>query len=160
MSHSSSSPLLVPSATHETTVLSHGMSEVPLRTHGRSPTTALLPTLLVVDDDPMVLEMLHDALDLWGFDVFLANDGREGLKILDNHKVDGILLDLDMPEMDGLTMLDELRWLGFRMPVVMMSGARKGPSRSQLLKEGAQGFMRKPFTLSFLRDVCKTIFGP
>jgi len=35
-------------------------------------TTTLLPSILVVDDDPSVLEMLHDALDLWGFDVFLA----------------------------------------------------------------------------------------
>ena len=120
--------------------------------------TTLLPSILVVDDDPSVLEMLHAALDLWGFDVFLAKNGREGLHVLANQKVDGILLDMDMPVMDGLTMLDELRWLGYPIPVVIMSGGVKGPALRQLVKEGAQGFMSKPFSLSFLRDLCDTIF--
>ena len=123
-----------------------------------SAATKLLPSILVVDDDPSVLEMLHDALDLWGFDVFLANNGREGLNVLARQKVDGILLDMDMPVMDGQTMLDELRWLGYPIPVVIMSGSVKGPALRQLVKEGAQGFMSKPFSLSFLRDVCATIF--
>ena len=123
-----------------------------------SAATTLLPSILVVDDDPSVLEMLHDALDLWGFDVFLAKNGREGLNVLANQKVDGILLDMDMPVMDGLTMLDELRWLWYPMPVVIMSGGVKGPALCQLVKEGAQGFMSKPFSLSFLRDVCASIF--
>ena len=94
-----------------------------------SVTTTLLPSILIVDDDPSVLDMLHDALDLWGFDVFLAKNGREGLNVLARQKVDGILLDMDMPVMDGLTMLDELRWLGYPMPVVIMSGAVKVPSQ-------------------------------
>ena len=123
-----------------------------------STATTLLPSILVVDDDPSVLETLHDALDLWGFEVFLAKNGREGLDVLASQKVDGILLDMDMPVMDGLTMLDELRWLGYPIPVVIMSGGVKGPALRQLVKEGAQGFMSKPFSLSFLRDVCTTIF--
>ena len=123
-----------------------------------SAATTLLPSILVVDDDPSVLGVLHEALDLWGFDVLLAKNGREGLNVLANQKVDGILLDMDMPVMDGLTMLDELRWLGYPIPVVIMSGGVKGPALRQLVKEGAQGFMSKPFSLSFLRDVCATIF--
>jgi CheY-like chemotaxis protein len=123
-----------------------------------SAATNLLPSILVVDDDPSVLEMLHDALNLWGFDVFLAKNGREGLDVLARHKVDGILLDMDMPVMDGLTMLDELRWLGYPIPVVIMSGTVKVPSQHQRGVVGAQGFMSKPFSLSFLREVCATIF--
>ena len=121
-------------------------------------TTTLLPSILVVDDDPSVLEMLHDALDLWGFDVFLAKNGREGLHVLATQKVDGILVDMDMPVMDGLTMLDELRWLGYPTPLVIMSGGVKVLSQNQVRKEGAQGFMSKPFSLSFLREVCTTMF--
>ena len=120
--------------------------------------TTLLPSLLVVDDEPSVLEMLHDALDLWGFDVFLAKNGREGLDVLAKQKVDGMLVDLDMPVMDGLTMLDEVRWLGYRMPVVMMSGGERGAALRKLVQEGAQGFIRKPFSLSHLRDLCTTVF--
>jgi CheY-like chemotaxis protein len=111
-----------------------------------------------VDDDPSVLELLHDALDFWGFDVFLAKNGREGLDVLAIHKVDGILLDMDMPVMDGLTMMDELRRLGYPIPVVIMSGALKELDPCQQVNEGAQGFMSKPFSLSFLRDVCTKIF--
>lgn len=121
--------------------------------------TNLLPSILVVDDDPSVLEMLHDTLNLWGFDVFLAKNGREGLDALARHKVDGILLDMDMPVMDGLTMLDELRWLGYPMPVVIMSGTVKVPSQHQRVVAGAQGFMGKPFSLSILQEVCATIFA-
>ena len=142
-----------------TSVMNRGFKPDPeCQVMGESGTNTLLPSILVVDDDPSVLEMLHDALDLWGFDVFLAKNGREGLQVLANQKVDGILVDMDMPVMDGLTMLDELRWLGYPMPVVIMSGAVKVPSQHQRVEAGAQGFMSKPFSLSFLRDVCATIF--
>ena len=130
----------------------------PRRFQDDSAVAALRPTILVVDDDPSVAGMLHDALVTWGYDVFLAHNGREGLEVLASHIVDGILLDMDMPVMDGLTMLDALRWLGHPMPVVMMSGGMKGLDQRQLVKEGAQAFMSKPFSLSFLRDVCATIF--
>ena len=86
-----------------TNVMNLGFKRDPQRqVMGESVTTTLLPSILVVDDDPSVLEMLHDALDLWGFDVFLAKNGREGLNILARQKVDGILLDMDMPVMDGM----------------------------------------------------------
>ncbi len=118
----------------------------------------LRPSILVVDDDPSLLKTIHDALDLRGFEMLSAKNGREGLDVLTTHNVDGILLDVDMPVMDGLTMLDELRWLGYQTPVVMMSGRLQGPALRQLAKEGAQGFMSKPFSLSFLGEVCTTIF--
>ena len=114
--------------------------------------------LLVVDDDPFVAEMLRDALSNWGFTVFVAKNGREGLDVLASQKVDGILLDLNMPVMDGMTMLDELRWLGYPMPVVIMSGGAKRLGLGEIEREGAQGYLNKPFSLSFLRDVCTTIF--
>ena len=148
--------------TSRTNVMNMGpeaKSDSQQKVKGDSVTTTLLPSLLVVDDDPSVLEMLHDALDLWGFDVFLAKNGREGLHVLATQKVDGILVDMDMPVMDGLTMLDELRWLGYPTPVVIMSGGVKVLNQKQVKNEGAQGFMSKPFSLAFLRDVCTTIFA-
>jgi len=142
-----------------TSVMNRGFKPYPQRqVMGELGTNTLLPSILVVDDDPSVLEMLHDALDLWGFDVFLAKNGREGLQVLANQKVDGILVDMDMPVMDGLTMLDELRWLGYPTPVVIMSGGVKVLNQKQVNNEGAQGFMSKPFSLAFLRSVCETIF--
>ena len=152
--HSSNKP-----PTSATSMMNHVFKSGPQpQVIDESVTTTLLPSILVVDDDPSVLEMLHDALDLWGFDVFLAKNGREGLQVLANQKVDGILLDMDMPVMDGLTMLDELRWLGYPTPVVIMSGGVKVLNQKQVKNEGAQGFMSKPFSLAFLRSVCDTLF--
>jgi FixJ family two-component response regulator len=60
--------------------------------------------------------------------------------------------------MDGRTMLDELRWLGYQMPVLAMSGGLDIPALRQLLNEGAQGFFLKPFTLQSLKQSCQQIF--
>ena len=141
---------------HAMTLMPKGGSLCQMRND--SATTTLLPSILVVDDDLSVLEMLHDALDLWGFDVFLAKNGREGLNVLARQKVDDILLDVDMPVMDGLTMLDELRCLGFSIPVVMMSGNVTGRDLRQLVNKGAQDFISKPFSLSSLQKLCARIF--
>jgi two-component system response regulator DctR len=102
--------------------------------------------------------MLRGALGTWGYDVVLASNGQEGLHVLASQNVDGILLDIHMPVMDGRTMLDEIRWLGYQMPVVVMSGGLYGPALRQLVKEGAQGFMIKPVSLPSLRKLCATVF--
>ncbi len=116
------------------------------------------PCLLVVDDDPSVIGMLEDVLREWGYDVLMARNGREGLESVGRYSVDGILLDMRMPIMDGRTMLDELRWLGHKMPVLMMSGGSDERVLRQLLQEGAQGFFMKPFHLTSLQQACQQIF--
>jgi CheY-like chemotaxis protein len=116
------------------------------------------PSILVVDDDASVLGMVGEALKEWGYDVRVAGNGREGLMAVRANPPDGILLDLDMPVMNGRTMLDELRWLGYRMPVVMISGGAAYKDLQQFRKEGAQGFLMKPFPLSKLKMVCERIF--
>ena len=89
----------------------------------------------------------------------MARNGREGLDVVANHAIDGILLDMHMPVMDGRTMLDELRWLGYQMPVLVMSGGLDLPALRQLLNEGAQGFFLKPLNLKSLKQSCQQIFG-
>ncbi len=128
------------------------------QSHNESETREVRPCVLVVDDDPAVADMLEDMLQEWGYDVLVARNGREGLGVVGCRPVDGILLDLHMPIMDGRTMLDELRWLGHQMPVLMMSGDSDEQSLRQLLREGAQGFFRKPFHLASLQQACRKIF--
>ena len=120
--------------------------------------TTIRPSLLVVEDDASVRQMLLAALETWGYDVFLAENGQEGLQVLSKQVVDGILLDINMPVMSGQTMLDELRWLGHQTPVVVMSGSFDVPALRQLVKEGAQGFAVKPFSLSSLQKICTRVF--
>ncbi|HSF09430.1 MAG TPA: response regulator [Nitrospirales bacterium] len=120
-------------------------------------TPEVRPRLLVVDDDPSVGSLLRQALTEWGYKVLVARNGWEGLAVASRQTVDGILLDMDMPIMDGRTMLDELRWLGHQMPVMMMSGASDERALRQLLQEGAQGFFVKPFHLKSLKEACRRI---
>jgi len=116
------------------------------------------PFLLVVDDDPSVAEMLGGVLQEWGYDVLIARNGREGLDIVSRHSVNGILLDMHMPMMDGRTMLDELRWSGHQMPVLMMSGRSEERILRQLLQEGAQGFFLKPIHLTAFKQAFQQVF--
>ena len=121
--------------------------------------TKTRPCILVVEDDPSGAGLLENVLSNWGYHVCMARNGREGLDVVANHAIDGILLDMHMPVMDGRTMLDELRWLGYQMPVLVMSGGLDLPALRQLLNEGAQGFFLKPLNLKSLKQSCQQIFG-
>ena len=116
------------------------------------------PTLLVVDDDVAVCALLRDVLTNWGYAVVSAANGQEGLQVLTAFVVDGIILDIHMPVMSGERMLDELRWLGYQIPVLMISGGSDEPMLRQLMTTGAQGFMTKPFSLPSLHDLCTRVF--
>ena len=116
------------------------------------------PCILVVEDDRAVAEMLEASFRKWGYEVLVARNGQEGLDVVATQSVDGILLDIHMPIMDGRTMLDELRWMGYQLPVWVMSGGTDRQALRQLLNEGAQGFFIKPFQLQSLQQSCAQIF--
>ena len=143
-------------STHSMTLRSH--SHPRRRLVDDRVISILRPSILVVDDDPSVARMVRDVLEGWGYEVFSAHNGREGLHVLAGQIVDGILLDVHMPVMDGRTMLDEIRWLGYQIPVVVMSGDVNGPDLRQLVLEGAQGFMIKPLSLPTLQKLCAKVF--
>jgi len=146
------------SSTPLTKELTNPEMETPSPSPDHSDTTKTRICILVVEDDPSVAVLLSTVLEDWGYQVLIARNGREGLDLVANHAVDGILLDMHMPVMDGRTMLDELRWLGYQMPVLAMSGGLDLPALRQLLHEGAQGFFLKPFHLQSLKQSCQQVF--
>lgn len=77
--------------------------------------------VLVVDDDPAVLRLLSFILGDDGFDILTAGNGVEALEQVGRDRPDGIVLDLNMPVMDGATFFTELRARGFTMPVLILS---------------------------------------
>ncbi len=115
--------------------------------------------ILIVEDDPMVAKLLETAFTTWGYDARVANNGQEGLSVISKYSIDGILLDMHMPIMDGRTMLDELRWMGYQVPVWVMSSGMDRHALQQFLREGAQGFFVKPLQLESLRQTCAQIFA-
>ena len=126
-----------------------------LRSSGSTPSC-----ILVVENNQSLAAMLEAVLGSWGYEVCVARNGQEGLALLASHSVDAILLDLHMPVMDGRTMLDELRWAGYTMPVWVMSGGMEAKALRHLLDEGAQGFLIKPFELHTLKQVLAQLSYP
>jgi len=103
----------------------------------------LPPLVLVVDDDPDVLEAVGDALELAGYRVALAPHGVEALARVASARPDVVLLDLVMPVMDGAAFSEELRRRGEGdIPIVVLS-AEGDPQRAASI--GAQAFLAKPF---------------
>ena len=114
--------------------------------------------ILIVDDDKDVLLFLGDRLKALGYDVLTASNGKEGLEVLYSHSVDGILLDLDMPIMGGLTMLEQLGSHSAFPPVIVMSADVHRSELQQALLRGAMDFFIKPITQDVLTNKCLRLF--
>src|SRR3954451_1631738 len=102
--------------------------------------------LLVVDDEPNILTTLRRALELEGFAVEVAGSGRIALEKARARRFDGVLLDVAMPEMDGLATLKALREAHGDLPVMMMSGNATLATAVEATKLGACDFLEKPLT--------------
>jgi two-component system response regulator MprA len=106
--------------------------------------------ILVVDDEPAVRDSLRRALQLEGYDVELAGDGREALERLEANGVDAVLLDVSMPRLDGLAACRELRSRGSSLPVLMLTARDEVADRVAGLDAGADDYVVKPFALEEL----------
>jgi two-component system response regulator MprA len=101
--------------------------------------------LLVVDDDPSVREALALVLDLGGFEVTTATDGREAIRTLAIDSPDAVILDVLMPGLDGLEVCRRLRATGDRTPVLMLTARSEVSERVAGLEAGADDYLAKPF---------------
>lgn len=105
--------------------------------------------VLIVDDDPKVLEILRETLSRKGHEVRLASDGRQALDSYDTRVPDVVVLDLMLPDMDGRDVLQAIRKKpgGEAVPVVFVSANSDADTRLNALGEGAEDFLVKPFSL-------------
>ena len=105
-----------------------------------------LPRVLIVEDDPMVLELVTTRLDLAGFQTFYARDGREGLSRIRDLRPDGLVLDINMPVMDGFEVLSQLNAAKSFYPPTLVLTARNRPEDVKVaIGLGARDFLAKPF---------------
>lgn len=103
--------------------------------------------------------MLQDRLTLLGFHASTASHGAEGLAMFEILVFDGILLDIQMPVMDGLTMLDKIRERFPDMPVIMMTAEQNKERILQAMERGANDYLLKPIDLDLLEKKCQAVFG-
>jgi two-component system response regulator MprA len=101
--------------------------------------------LLVVDDDPSVREALALLLDLNGFDVDTAHDGREAIRTMAVASPDAVILDVLMPGIDGIEVCRRMRAVGDRTPVLMLTARTELGDRVAGLEAGADDYLAKPF---------------
>jgi len=102
--------------------------------------------ILLVDDETQILEICHDYLKSSGYDVVTAMDGFQGLAAARREKPDLIVLDLILPEMDGLDVCRTIRRQS-NVPIIMLTGRAEETDKVIGLEIGADDYMTKPFSL-------------
>ncbi|MEU3472890.1 response regulator transcription factor [Rhodococcus sp. NPDC006774] len=107
-------------------------------------------TVLVVDDDADVLSSLQRGLRLSGFTVMTASDGAEALGVVSRSTPDAIVLDINMPVLDGASVVTALRAMGNDIPICVLSARSSVDDRIAGLESGADDYLTKPFVLAEL----------
>ncbi|TMK98980.1 MAG: response regulator transcription factor [Actinobacteria bacterium] len=107
--------------------------------------------LLVVDDDRAVRDALRRALTLAGHEVKCAEGGAEAIELVAEELPDAVVLDVGMPEIDGLEVCRRLRLLGNRVPILMLTARVEVSDRIAGLDAGADDYLVKPFDVEELK---------
>jgi len=109
-----------------------------------------MPRILAIDDEKSILESLREILEYENYEVDIAQEGEEGLDYFRNNKYDAVFLDIKMPKMDGLEVLDQLMEISADVPVIMISGHGSIDTAVDSIKKGAFDFIEKPLDLNRL----------
>lgn len=102
--------------------------------------------VLVVDDEVMVREMIVQILTIAGHQAIAVANGREALELMDLHAFDAVITDICMPEMDGITLTQEVLARYGDLPIMVITGYPDQYSSESALKAGAMEFIIKPFS--------------
>ena len=108
-----------------------------------------MTAVLVVDDDPHLLRALRITLQAHGYSVTTAADGRSALLTASQHPLALVILDLGLPDIDGTTVLRELR-SGSQVPILVLSARHGSEDKVEALDAGADDYITKPFGLDEL----------
>src|SRR5438105_6566917 len=106
---------------------------------------ALMKTVLVVDDEPQIVQLVRDYLEHGGFKVLTAADGSAALRTASTQRPDLIILDLGLPGLDGLDVTRALRRDG-EVPIIMLTARTEESDKLVGLELGADDYMTKPFS--------------
>ena len=103
--------------------------------------------IMIVDDEPGVRALLNDTLRIAGFETVEATDGMSALTLLRTHKPDLLVIDINMPLMDGFELVERLRSTNDLTPVLMLTAREDKADITRGLKIGADDYVVKPFGL-------------
>jgi two-component system, cell cycle sensor histidine kinase and response regulator CckA len=140
----------------------HAGSEIKARARGTPPTPspAVQPiyasTILVVDDEDAVRDVLMRLIEDLGYSVIAVADGWQALQVIDKEtEIDAVVVDLTMPGMSGTTLVHEIRQRRAQLPIVVCTGAEPGGMEMPPV----EGFLSKPFRIDTLEELLATLVG-
>jgi CheY-like chemotaxis protein len=115
------------------------------------------PRILIVDDDPLITELVIDMLGLEGYDVDTATNGIEALRKLERQRYDLIITDLHMPKLDGSGFYRELaqRKLHSLKRIIFLTGTTGGSEEHRFVQESGVPVLLKPFNVSELIELVR-----
>ena len=113
--------------------------------------------VLVIDDQPNVRALLDFLLRQKGFDVTLAENGRTGLQLYNQEHPDVIFLDLNMPKLDGMAVLKQIRNVDPKQPVIVLTGDTKPETERQVRALGVSEYIVKGSSLHAVEDTLKRL---
>jgi len=114
--------------------------------------------ILVVDDDPIVLDSCRLVLEAEGFDIASVPSADKALETMENDDFDLLLVDVKMPEHDGMYLMQEIEKKWPQIPIVVMSGYPTPETIANGMKMGAAKFIPKPFTPDELIEIVRQVF--
>jgi two-component system, OmpR family, response regulator len=118
---------------------------------------AHMTKILVIDDDARDRGLLASVLEERGYEVILADNGGTGLMLCHRRTPDAVVLDLNMPGIDGRSILRQLRILHPTLPVVVFSGLKTDEVEQEMLNQGATACIQKAFSLHQLGSALQEV---
>ncbi len=115
--------------------------------------------VLLTDDEEDILEVVQDRLEAYGFRVVTARNGLEALKKLSREKFDGVFLDVKMPGMNGIQVLEEIRKEDSKMPVIILTSSSSREAAIESIAKGASAYVLKPFEWEELKASIEKVFN-
>jgi DNA-binding NtrC family response regulator len=113
--------------------------------------------VLVIDDDPAMLDVLRLRLQVWGYEVFLAEDALTGARMAAQEAPDVILTDVWLPDASGVDLLRALTKADPRIPIILMSAHGSVDLAVESIKQGAVDYLLKPLDYRRLKDLLSTV---
>ena len=113
------------------------------------------PRIVVVDDDPKVLEFLGDCFKRSGkgYDVETVSSGADSLEAVRRSRPDLVLLDIALPDLNGLDVLKLIRTIDARVPVIMITGTRDAKAAAEAIALGAFAYIPKPLEVAYIDNL-------
>src|SRR6202161_4641103 len=138
--------------------------ELPLNLPASTPSGSENPagaSILVIDDEAAIRESLEVLLTLEGYAVRMANDGEQGLRVLELENFDLVLLDLALPGQSGLELLPQIKERQPELPVIMMHAYGTVDNVVEAVRAGAENFVQKPWdNEKLLADIRSAVARP